>query len=67
MDLLTFFFPDDPEGLNDGKSTIIYKQESGEEVDEKTQWYVTKSQSRILSWDRKKRQMIPKDFQVEPK
>ena len=62
-----FIFPDDPEGMNDGKSKIIYKQESGEEVEEKTQWYITKSQSRVLNWDNKKKQMIPKNFQTVPK
>ncbi|MFD2564961.1 SH3 domain-containing protein [Aquimarina rubra] len=52
-----FIFPSDPGGVPD---MIIYKQENGEMKDEETDWYVTTSQQRNLTWDGEKLQ--PEDY-----
>ncbi|WP_298542957.1 hypothetical protein [uncultured Aquimarina sp.] len=52
-----FIFPSDPQGM---PNIIIYKQENGEMKDEETDWYVTTSQQRNLTWDGEKLQ--PEDY-----
>jgi len=52
-----FTFPTDEGGK---KGVVIYNQENGEEMDEKTNWYITTSQKRELVWNGKK--LIPDNY-----
>ena len=55
-----FTFPSDEGGK---KGVVIYNQESGEEKDEESNWYITTSQKRNLIWNGT--ELIPNDYNKE--
>lgn len=55
-----FIFPSDENGR---ENIIIYKAEHGELKDEETEWYVTTTHERNLTWDGEK--LLPENYREE--
>lgn len=63
----TFIFPNENEAYETYKSSILFKQEEEEMVDEDSMWIVTKMQSRKLEWNGAEKKIYPENFKVLPK